>query len=1225
MIKRNKKILIIIAFIVVMSVLAGALYGCNVDDNKWAYKKKVISGGQYYGDLATISTQYTNEFIVAKHNVMGGSHYAYTEGVSDDLLNDSPQGNESNFRPGSALVKLVLDAEGNPTEHMLIDSPDGVIRDPSVSADGTKVVFSWKKDRHDDDFHLYIYDLTKSTEAEAVTQITFGQGVADFEPQWLPNGKIAFSSTRTVQRVDCWITIVSNIFTCDADGSNIIRLGYDQVHTTFPTVTSDGRLIYTRWDYNDRNQMYVQGVFQMFADGTNQTEVYGNNANFPTTLLHSREVPGKSAKYISVVSGHHTYQAGKLCFIDTTKGANSPDAIEYIFEDLGVQENIDVFAQNGAMYAYPYAINEYEILYSRAPTWSNLGRENTVFSIFYSNLETGQSVMLIDGESDYSAAQISPIIARDLFNRPSTVNYATNKGTYYISNIYEGDGLEGVPFGEAKWLRVVALDYRSYAIGNNTSAGHGTADPFTPVSTANGTWDVKQILGIVEIEADGSVLFSVPSEVPLFFQVLDDKGELIQTMRSWSTLMPNETYSCVGCHEDKNSAPTLSLTTTLAMKKGVQLLIKDLWMTGEEYDDYDPYAARQGFSYMEKVQPIFDNSCVACHNNQNLAVELTGAIIEGINVAQYANVFPMGSSWNYTTNVQSDLDWTQDDYDDSAWQTGEGGFGNTPDTSQVTIRTNLNFDNIYLRRTFNLSALDLSKEYALYWQYDEDPIVYINGILVASAHGYITTPTTTKIIIPEGTLKAGENTIAVYALNTVGGRFIDVALMNREVDNLTGANPVSFESVLTHGRKEKMNYPLSYLVLTGSYMKSVGGNYYYFANIDSNGDIDNPYTNWVSAMSQCEILPAYYAGSSQSYIIQLLRDREGAHAMAMADAGYYITDEEILTIAAWIDMGVPLRGTYDELNTWNAAELGFSEEMEHRRNYYVTVDRLNKNDIAGLADNRKVTVEYWYNGSILTNTITKGGLIQLSLNETYKSGDEIVIKLPSGVQYFYFNIDPRLPISLIYCPSGEFTYKIPDNLSNFMPKTVGRYTNPIVTVYLPSQEDLARQYNLALNPYSPIFTANGEIAYNYYPYVIAGDEYKNGSADEQFMASNAIDGYINNLGHGAFPNQSWGLNQNPSNSDMWLTIDFGRDVVVENIVIYLRADFPHDTHYTEVKIEFSDESFIIAELIKTADGQKIIIEGGKVTRSIKLLDFVKFSPTWAAITEVEVYGTNVIN
>ena len=138
-----------------------------------------LAGSNLLYDMMETSTTY----LVTQHKALGGSHYAYTEGLFEESTGDAASnvGTESNFRPGSRLVLLTLEAEGKQvkkTEKILLTSNDGCIRDPDVSADGTKCVFSWKKN-NSDDFHIYEMELT--TGLYTYRQLTFGSGVADFE------------------------------------------------------------------------------------------------------------------------------------------------------------------------------------------------------------------------------------------------------------------------------------------------------------------------------------------------------------------------------------------------------------------------------------------------------------------------------------------------------------------------------------------------------------------------------------------------------------------------------------------------------------------------------------------------------------------------------------------------------------------------------------------------------------------------------------------------------------------------------------------------------------------------------------------------------------------------------------------------------------------------------------------------------------------------------------
>ena len=665
----------------------------------------------------------SNHYVVVKHKQLGGTHYAYTAALAE-TVSSADIYKEYNFDAGSELVILSVLDNGDGTvstyEKTILRCTNGVVRDPSVSMDGTKVCFSMKKDTYDD-FH--IYEILLSDTAFTPVQLTFGNGRSDIEPQYLPNGNIIFSSNRSVQVVDCWITPVSSMYVMNGDGTQIRRLGYDQVHTTFPTVVSDGRVIYTRWDYNDRTQMFVQGVFQMFSDGTYQTELWGNNATFPTTLLHTREIPGSTGKYISIATGHHVNQQGKLCVIDTNVDRNDSSAIAFLFpdSDTSYRGYVDGYGQSGRVYKYPYAIDASTILVSSAASQTG---KNTPYSIYLCDPSLGWNgaIELVQGTSSLPASQIVPIKTTEVFDRVSTVNYADDSGIYYVANVYEGNAVKGVAKGSVKQLRVVELVYRSSSIGATFANGGykgGTGDPFSPISTGTGSWDVKAVLGVVPVEEDGSALFRVPADTPVFFQLLDENGCVIQTMRSWSTLMPGETFSCVGCHESKNTAP-ITGSVTMAMKKGVQDLQKESWMEGhEEYDNFDPYKDDAvGFSYTEMVQSVFDESCISCHSN--IATSLTAIKAEtasadaSIDALQY--IVPFASEWNCTAGGENGK--------------GYAPFG-APGASQSDINTKWTSGSETLTKTFRVTRYQLDAcDIQLRLRYSGSVTVSVNGTTV---------------------------------------------------------------------------------------------------------------------------------------------------------------------------------------------------------------------------------------------------------------------------------------------------------------------------------------------------------------------------------------------------------------------------------------------------------------------------------------------------------------
>lgn len=534
--------------------------------------------------------------IFAKRRTVRPSFFAYTEGQSDAQ-------NERHFRPGSELC--VFEMEGlHAKVRTLVADPTGVIRDPAVSWDGQRVVFAWKKALDDDDYHLY--EVTAAS--GECRQITSGAGFADYEPAFLPNGDLIFSSTRCVQTVDCWWTEVSNLYTCGPDGRFLRRLTFDQVHAIFPQVMDDGRVIYTRWDYNDRGQIFPQPLFQMAADGTGQTEFYGNNSWFPTTIAHARGIPG-TEKVLAILCGHHSAQAGKLAIIDPALGRQENSGVQLVAPVRPTPaERIDAYGQDGELWQYPYPLNEREYLVTYAPLgWDQPERfqGDAAFGIYWMDVDGNRELLVSDPRMPCS--QPVPLAPRACPPvRPSMVDHTRTHGVFYLQDIYAGPGLAGVERGSIKKLRVVALDFRAAGVGNNGSAGPGGGAMIsTPISIGNGSWDVKVVLGEAEVYEDGSAMFSVPARTPVYFQALDKRGYAVQTMRSWSTLQPGETFACIGCHEHKSQVPaTTGYGLSLAMTAGVK--------------DLQPFhGPARGFSFLKEVQPILDRHCTRCHNDRS--------------------------------------------------------------------------------------------------------------------------------------------------------------------------------------------------------------------------------------------------------------------------------------------------------------------------------------------------------------------------------------------------------------------------------------------------------------------------------------------------------------------------------------------------------------------------------------------------------------------------------
>jgi len=1341
--KKNNRILALL--LAVLMIVSTVLIVVQAEDGLTFSGRKAEVIGKLYAE--------TPYYVLVRHRQLGASHYAYTEALAEDLgrNNQDPEGSEAVFNPASELVLVTIVDNGDGTyktvEEQLLNSTKGVIRDPDVSADGTRILFSWKKENVDD-YHLY--EMTLAT--REIKQLTFGSGVADIEGKYLSDGSIVFSSTRDIQSVDCWKTPVSNLYKMNGDGTEILRLGYDQVHTTYPTVTSDGRVIYTRWDYNDRTQMWIQGVFQMFEDGTNQTELYGNNSNYPTTLLHTREIPGESGMYLSIASGHHNYQKGKLVTIDTSSGRNGKDAVDFVFNDgTRKEDNVDTYGQRGRQYKYPYAFSSNLFLYAAIDNYDGV---NARYSIYAYDKELDAEVEFIKANGKLPCSQIVPVYTRELFTRPSMVNYSSDVGTFYVSNVYEGPAMEGVKFGTVKYLRAVELEFRSSSIGATFAAGSGTADPFSPISTGTGAWDVKTVLGVVPVEEDGSALFTAPANTPMYFQLLDENGCVVQTMRSWTTLMPNETFSCVGCHEDKNVAPTVGGTVTMAMKKGVQQLQPDLWMES----DHNPYdkADTEGFSFLKEVQPILDESCVVCHSNPNAALAQINQRTRAVEVLN--NIIPENSVWYFTTEKPSDdwtsfteaawsvahapfgkgngnyntrwtsgelwaltgftgtyydlneaalnftgtikgdieifvngtliyegthdgavsipvnntmrkafkfgdntisvhvkgsmfslaLDaesgasgtqknffqqfsqweyiqgpsfekimkdgWTTGEDDSTKWKTAQAPFGDR-NIDGINWKTDWSQDTrkaIILRRTFTVD--DVSKfagsPLSTKITYDDSITIYLNGEKVFSDGGWVDTYVELNLSNDASSvLKNGENVIAVSLINTAGGRQFDMSLFSFEkpedqeafepLDSSVGASQFSLEALEILGGRQKKFWPVSYLVLTSSYQS--GANWF--------ASPDGAYVKFLSSMSVPEIIPAYSFGSSKSPLIEKLRSGHGN-----------LTEEQIRTIECWIDLVVPCYGAYNENVVWdNNAQREF-EEKENKREFYDNRNKAvmdSKGGAYGASDT--VKIEFMDSSKNVIGTAEGKGYALLNVEGAYETRQSVKVTLPDGQKYVAIGLNSRMGENIVYCENGVFEYTFPANMAAIYPTTLNTktdivYINNVISARIPTEDELTAQRNLAENVYD---LKNSK---NQYPHASTNSVADNNAA--QYESRCAIDGFTANLSHGTWPVQSWGPDK-ATMSQNHITVDFGRNVKLDQLEIIIRCDFPHDTWFTGAEVTLSDGTKKHIDMYKTEDAM-VFDMGGVTTSSIKLNGFTTAGSEWAAITEIRAIGSDII-
>jgi len=549
------------------------------------------------------------KIVFAKHHNFGGPLVGFLEGILGSR--------DTEWADSSALC--LLNFSNYYSRHTyLLEDKTGVIKDPAVSFDGTKILFAWSRREGSSrffmgtGFKLYELDVANPAGYRQITSNPPGLTVSDIEPCYLQNGDIVFNSSRCYGMVDCAFNIVCNLYICNSEGKYLRRVGYDQVHTFYPVLMSDGKVMYTRWEYNDRLLTSAMGLFTMNPDGTHQTEYFGNQTNWPMTIIHGRQIPD-TRKVIAVAGGHHAPYSGDLMIIDPNIARNGLSAIQFIAPLREPPANPGYETNGGVRFLFqnPLPLDEDNFIVS----WRPDDAAYTKFKLYFMNIDGSRELLAWDNQS---VSQPVLLKARPIPPMPAiSVDYTQNTGSFTMQDIYEGTGLlkggyfggsaTPVPRGTVKKLRVIAIDYRI-----NNAIGHTGTTGFTetPVARWTGSWEAKRILGETPVYEDGSAAFIVPARTPVYFQAIDSNGYVVQTMRSWATLQPGESFSCFGCHEDKNLAPPVSGVAMAGKPKPL-----------EPFNGIE----NKSFHYAKYVQPIWDKHCISCHNaSHSSGVDLRG-------------------------------------------------------------------------------------------------------------------------------------------------------------------------------------------------------------------------------------------------------------------------------------------------------------------------------------------------------------------------------------------------------------------------------------------------------------------------------------------------------------------------------------------------------------------------------------------------------------------------
>ena len=497
-------------------------------------------------------------------------HYCETESQYSDRAITKEGDMRYAFGDGGRLCRLNL-RTGKLT--VLLDDPAGGVRDPNVHYDAAKILFSYRKGLTKT-YHLYEIDVDGSN----LRQLTDGPD-NDIEPIYTPSGNIVFCSSRCHRYVPCWRTQVATLYGCDADGRNIRMLSNNAEQENTPWMLPDGRILYMRWEYVDRNQMLYHHLWTINPDGSG-VMVYFGNQHDGLAMLDAKPIPATDKVVASFSPAHGLPEhMGPVTIVDPSLG---PDEMS-MARSLGKRSFRDPYPLSGDRF---------------------LVADNGGIHLLSSNGEVQTVYSPQESGPRWQCHEPRPLRSRRRESiLPSGVALDEPTGRLVLSDIYEGRNVDGIRPGEVKKLLVL----EQLPKPANFSGGQ---EPLT----IGGTFTLQRIIGTVPVEEDGSAYMELPAARSLFFVALDENDLSVKRMQSFVTVQPGETTSCVGCHEQRTRAPHARPTNTLlAMRRPPS--------RPQPFRD-----APDVLDFPRDVQPILNRHCVECHrpDRREGGVDLSG-------------------------------------------------------------------------------------------------------------------------------------------------------------------------------------------------------------------------------------------------------------------------------------------------------------------------------------------------------------------------------------------------------------------------------------------------------------------------------------------------------------------------------------------------------------------------------------------------------------------------
>lgn len=483
-------------------------------------------------------------------------------------------------------------------------APDGIatpitnftgaaVSDPCVSFDGTKLLFSMRPPGAS---NRNIWEINK--DGTGLRQVTSGGG-HDFDPLYLPDGTILFTTSRDREMDEYNHAPAEHMYTCNADGSNMHRISFNQSDDFDPILLPTGRIAYTRWEHFGTVNRFP--LFVTNPDGTGTFHKFGPHGR---NFFHPQVTP--DGRMIAIESTEIEGDSGPIALLKLEGGpadpAQSNRSAHWDVLTANVNPDGAPWAFGAFKYPFPLGGNKYVASY----TLPAATEEETDYALYTFTLvqegagtpEDPATLHIRDLTFLYNDPAVNEYDAQLLAAHdkppviPSTVDYSQSTGVFLAQDVFNRGNSDGqeVPMRGSDPIDEIAV-----IVGRPTLQGE-------PRDFSANEFEKRALLGFAPVYADGSFKIRVPADTPISFATLDDQNRGFVVKRTWLYVRPGEEFTkCVGCHEDRTSGDPIATNPIplAASQPATDLAI--------------PPSSYRIINYENDIGPIVEAKCAVCH------------------------------------------------------------------------------------------------------------------------------------------------------------------------------------------------------------------------------------------------------------------------------------------------------------------------------------------------------------------------------------------------------------------------------------------------------------------------------------------------------------------------------------------------------------------------------------------------------------------------------------